>query len=175
MVGLYENQVFIENYNNWDELFQCEKKMLKCILHDVECVIEHVGSTAVYGLKAKPIIDIAVGLIDYKDMGIVQNKLIKFGYEFRENHGGLNRKVFIKITQNFRTHHIHVEKFDGLEWHNHVDFKNILISDAEVRNQYEKLKLRLANLYPNNREAYTLGKAKFIQNILSTYQNNRNK
>lgn len=171
MNGLCEDKVYLETYSEvWNSLFQYEKNILKVILNDINCIIEHVGSTSIYGLKAKPIIDIAVGLVEYNtDIDNVKQRLISSQYQFREEHGDVGRMLFIKTVNNVRTHHIHVEEFNGISWHNHIDFKDILTSNPDVRYKYELLKNDLAAKYYNNRKAYTLGKAKFIKNILREY------
>ena len=152
-MGLDRNKVKLEEYNEkWKEDFDKEKILLKNIFKEDAIDIQHVGSTAIPGIKAKPIIDIAIAV---KELDIAlkhKEELEKEGYVFRGDAGVKGRYFFSKGTDENKTHHIHVETIDSPNWENHVLFKNYLIKHPEEIKQYEKVKLELAEKYKDERK-----------------------
>lgn len=166
-MGLNRLDVQLEEYNEkWKEGFEEQKKVLKEIFKDDALEIEHVGSTSIPGLKAKPIIDMAIAVKDLDVALKYVDELEKHGYNFRGNAGVEGRYFFAKGPEDNRTHYLHVEPIDSPNWETHVLYKRYLLENPEVVKEYEKLKKELAKKYPNDRKSYTAGKNEFIQKVL---------
>lgn len=166
-MGLNRLNVELENYNkNWKKEFEKEKKLLKKIFGDDAIDIQHVGSTAIPGLKAKPIIDIALA-VENLDIALKhREELEKEDYNFRGNAGVEGRYFFAKGKEENRTHYLHIEPINSSNWESHILYKKYLLNNPDTIVEYEKLKEELAEKYPNDRKKYTEGKNNFIQNIL---------
>lgn len=168
MIGLQRGIVKLEldQEGSWKIEFEREKDKLLEALGDYIIDIQHIGSTAISHIMAKPIIDIAIGLNSWENVGKVKEKLIENGYYYRENAGDSNRLFFAKGEETRRTHYLHVYEFGSLGWKNHIYFRDYLNTHKEYREKYNELKLGLQSLYENNRDMYTKRKAKFISEVL---------
>ncbi len=175
-IGLKKGFVKVEKYNpEWKEEFNKEKKNLKKIFGDVALSIEHVGSTSVVGLSAKPIIDIAIGVNSLEDIAKVKEKILKFShYSIKENNADgeilMRRGVPIKQGEDkpsFITHFIHIVEIDGIKYKETLMYRDYLRKNKEVLKEYNDLKQKLAIKYQNDRKAYTKAKDDFIKSILS--------
>ena len=168
MIGLQKNSVdlCLINSDIYRAFYEDELEILTNILDGYFVSIEHVGSTAIPGIMAKPIIDIAVGLIDSESFDLITSILEKHGYIYLANRGEITRRIFIKTCDNIRTHHIHVEEYGKQNWINHVEFRNKLLSSTHLKKEYETLKIELSKKYATNREKYTSEKSEFIQKVL---------
>ena len=153
----------------WPELFEREKSILLPILSPwVQGPIEHVGSTAVPDLKAKPIIDIMVGVKDLDSSvgAIVElqcNGYCYYPYKADVMHW------FCKPTPEYRTHHLHLVPYNSVLWRERIKFRDILRNNREVAKEYEQLKVSLARNHENDRESYTAKKSPFIQSLLHDF------
>ncbi len=166
MNGLKRGTVaLIQHKEEWSKIFEKDKDMLLHILGNSAEDIQHVGSTAIPGISAKPIIDILVGLKDIFEAERFISKLEEKSYEYRPNASTQDRLLFIKGGENFRTHHIHVVQYDSNEWNRMIHFRDYLRENPNIAMEYKKLKEELAEKFPNNREAYTKGKEKFVKQI----------
>jgi GrpB-like predicted nucleotidyltransferase (UPF0157 family) len=165
MLGLPQGTVKLMPHTElWHQLFAEEEARLRDAISEYTLAIEHVGSTAVCGLSAKPIIDIAVAVRQIADAERCVTPLGNIGYEYHGEYGIPGRHFFCKGEP--RTHHLHLVEADSDLWRNHLLFRDYLRQHAEVAAQYDKLKRGLAHDYKDNREAYTEGKAAFIENVL---------
>jgi GrpB-like predicted nucleotidyltransferase (UPF0157 family) len=168
-----QEDVAISQYNSdWSQMFEQEKKhLLSCLPNDLIKRIEHFGSTAVPNLSAKPIIDILVEVISLEE---TKRKIVPIlerqGYDYfwRPTFGDDTPPFyawFIKRdSKRNRTHHIHMVESDFEHWERLL-FRDYLIEHPNVTKEYQDLKLRLANDYPNDRIAYTNGKTEFIVRV----------
>ena len=147
-----------------DELFAEEAVLLRRVVGDYVVAIEHIGSTAICGILAKPIIDIAVGVEKLTDGEKCVVPLENIGYEYRGEHGIARRFYFVKGEP--RTHHLHLVEKDSDFWRSHLLFRDYLRAHPAVAKEYENLKLELARKYANDRDAYLYGKTDFIENVL---------
>ncbi|WP_270564218.1 GrpB family protein [Clostridium beijerinckii] len=170
MIGLRQDEVVLSlsEPEYWNEAFKEEKQKLEVLLQGQYIAIEHVGSTAISGIMAKPIIDIAIGIKDFENIDIIKDLMIKGGYEYRSSNSSDERVLFIKVIDSKRTHHLHIEQYLGESWSNHVNFRDSLLHNTNLREEYMKLKIILAQKYPNDRKKYTSEKAEFIQLVLSS-------
>ena len=165
MLGLKRGTVkLIPHQKQWRDEFIKEKNLLHSILGE-HIEVEHVGSTAVPELLAKPIIDIAIGLTPESQSEQIKKILVENGYEDRGDDGS-GGHLFVKGSENIRTHHLHIIEKDSELWKNYISFCDYLKSHKPAREEYNLLKRDLEKKYANNREAYTISKADFIKKIL---------
>jgi GrpB-like predicted nucleotidyltransferase (UPF0157 family) len=161
--------VIIEPYDpEWPNLFLAEKARLDAVLHSYIDVIEHVGSTSVPGLAAKPVIDILVGIHSLGDTPQFVPLLQAIGYIYvPEYEVDLpERRYLKKVTAIAHTHHLHLAETNSKFFHDHIHFRDVLRAHPDVAAAYAELKLRLAAQYRNDRSAYTNAKSDFIQKAL---------
>ncbi len=166
-LGLERYTVALKPHDTrWAKLFEMERLRLKSILGD-EVDVQHIGSTAIPGLGAKPILDIGVGVEDFDAAFAFVEPLEALGYTFRGEQGIPRRHYFVKGSPENRTHHLHMLERTNTEWRKLLFFRDYLCAHPEALGQYQKLKTQLAKQFPKDREAYTDGKYAFIQNILN--------
>ncbi|OPX59054.1 MAG: dephospho-CoA kinase/protein folding accessory domain-containing protein [Methanomassiliicoccales archaeon PtaB.Bin215] len=146
----------------WKVLFQRERDSLAETLGPLARSIEHVGSTAVPGIRAKPVIDILVTVDDLRP-GNVEMGLARLDY-VHVDIGDPERLFFRKGMP--RTYHVHVVRHGGEEHWKHLLFRDRLIAHPEEAQEYERLKVSLAMRFRQDREAYSKGKDDFISMIL---------
>lgn len=159
-------------YNaEWLHMAKLEIENLRNILprnHVLD--IQHVGSTAIFGLSAKPIIDIQIAVDSL--MGIKQTAidLLKtLGYEFWYDNPDIERMFFVKGRPPLgekRTHHVHIVEPSSKHWQGKILFRDYLIAHPETAQEYEQLKIKLAQQYTYDREMYTEAKTHFINSVL---------
>ena len=167
MIGLKRGIVkLVPHQKKWTSLFEQERKSLNKILGN-NIKIEHVGSTAIPDIMAKPIIDIAVGYTDDSQKENIFNLIKSAGYEDMGEKGRIEYRFFAKGLDHNRTHYIHAVKYNSLGWDEMILFRDFLLKDKKARDEYNNLKNELAEKYSNLREKYTEGKAEFINNILN--------
>jgi GrpB-like predicted nucleotidyltransferase (UPF0157 family) len=165
MLGLKRGTVELAPHaEEWHRLFAQEEARLRDAVGEHVAAIEHVGSTAICGISAKPIIDIAVGVREIADAEKCVRPLEGMGYEYRGENGIPGRYYFIKGEP--RTHHLHMVELGSEFWKSHLLFRDYLRRRPEVAKGYEAVKIELARKYPDDRGAYTDGKGVFIRSVL---------
>ena len=128
--------------------------------------IEHVGSTSVPGLSAKPIIDIDVVIRDYGSLDAVISALGRIGYRHEDDLGIAGREAFgYEGKEHLQKHHLYVCPQDSPELKRHVAFRDYLRSHPEAVREYSRIKEEGAALYPNDIEQYIQHKSPFIEKI----------
>lgn len=166
-LGLERHTVALRPYDGrWAELFELERTRLQSVLGSEILAVEHIGSTAVPGLSAKPILDIGVAIEDFEAAFALVPRLEALGYTFRGEQGIPRRHYFVRGPHEKRTHHLHMLEHTHPEWHDLLLFRDRLRAQPETVRAYETLKRQLAKQYPNDREAYTNGKYRFIRAVL---------
>ena len=166
MLGLQKGTVkLVPHMELWHQLFAEEEARLREAIGEHVAAIEHVGSTAICGLSAKPIIDIAAAVREAADAERCVRPLEKIGYEYRGESGIAGRYYFVKGEP--RTHHLHMLELGSDFWKKHLLFRDYLRKHREVAEEYERLKRELAIKYERDREAYTEGKSRFIEEVLN--------
>ena len=161
-------EINIEKYTElWKVAFENEYRVLIKSIKEPTLKIEHIGSTSVEGLNAKPIIDIMIGLQDFDTASNHIISLENLGYEYISEYEDKmsDRKFFIKDSNGVRTHHIHMVSFETEFWNRHLKFRDHLQTNQADREDYLKLKIRLAKRKWKNGSEYANAKAKFIQKI----------
>lgn len=147
-------------------MFQSEKLFLERVAGEwLYGAIEHVGSTSVTGLVAKPVIDIMFGVRNLRDSMAAIEVLEKNGYCYAPYKTSVMH-WFCKPSANHRTHHLHLVPFNSLLWHQRIEFRDALRSDKELAFEYVSLKRNLAAKYEKDRELYTDKKWPFIKRVL---------
>ena len=138
---------------------------MECTLGSLGSRIEHVGSTSVPGLPAKPIIDMDVVIESADQLEDVAARLTEIGYEGRGDLGVTGRYAF-KSPAGLPDHHLYVCARDNAELHRHLAFRDYLRSHHAEAVAYGRLKQSLAEAHPFDREAYTEGKTHWIERTL---------
>ena len=152
--------------SEWISKFEIEKKFLLRIIGQWLCgTVEHVGSTAVPGLIAKPVIDIMFGVKTLEGSKPAIDILVKNGYQYFPYKAEVMH-WFCKPSDDFRTHHLHLVPFERPLWQERIQFRDLLRSNLAVAANYAALKQELAAKYKDDRETYTKLKWPFIQRCL---------
>jgi GrpB-like predicted nucleotidyltransferase (UPF0157 family) len=173
MLGLKRGTVILQPHDEkWHILFGDERSQILSAIGDFVLGIEHVGSTSICGISAKPILDIMVAISKYDDGEKCIAGLEALGYEYKGENGVAGRHFFGKGVP--RTHHLHMVELKGNLWACHLAFRDFLNSDKSMALEYDRLKRNLARNFPNDRESYTNGKCSFVEKVLnkSGYRNN---
>lgn len=156
----------------WARLFEKERDILLEIFGDKILAIEHVGSTSIPGLPAKPIIDIFAAVASLDNIDTFIQKLPTLGYEYIPERRFSDRQFFPKGPAECRTHHLSlVEITSETGWKNHLLFRDYLRKTADAREEYAILKRRLAEMYADNRGEYTEHKSSFVMKIIQKAKN----
>jgi GrpB-like predicted nucleotidyltransferase (UPF0157 family) len=146
MIGLERGVVRVEPYNaQWKRLFEEEKARLQTAIGQHVLDIQHVGSTAIPGMIAKPIVDIGIAVTSFEAASVCVQPVEQLGYEYRGEH---------------------MNEIGSRDWENQVLFRDYLIQHLGLAEEYATLKAGLARQYPTDRDAYTDGKAHFIERVL---------
>lgn len=163
-------KVEIAKYNLlWPALFAKEKEALQNIFSEENFVIEHIGSTSILGLGAKPVIDIMIGVSDFSLAKNFISGIESLGYQYISRYESVMpfRKFFIKDYLGKRTHHIHLVELNTDFWKRHLAFRNYLRENDSVRDDYYLLKKRLAEREWNSGDEYAAAKSDFINQVLN--------
>jgi GrpB-like predicted nucleotidyltransferase (UPF0157 family) len=162
-------KVEIVPYNpQWKIEFNNIKEMISTYIGDLIISIEHVGSTSIEGLSAKPIIDLDVVIEDNAVLPKIIERLKKFGFEHEGNLGVEGREAFRRTYEDgHMKYHLYVCPKDGKGFLEHIAFRDYLRTHEEPRKEYEELKIRLAETYRNNIDQYILNKKEFVESILN--------
>ena len=153
---------------SWDESANEIIHKLKEIFGNVALDIQHVGSTSIMHIKAKPIIDIAVGVRSFDDIPNILPRLEEAGIYQSILHAVPNDVLYVigDFDDDTRTHHIHIVEYDRMQWKNYINFRDYLSANPSVAKQYETLKIELVARNENDRNTYTDGKEEFINHTL---------
>ena len=152
--------------SNWNNEFKKIKLYLERALENSIIAIEHVGSTSVEGLLAKPIIDIDVIIESHDKFDDVKSRLENLGYYHEGDLGIKNREAFAHSEKHeFMTHHLYVCTRDSEELKRHITFRNYLRTHKEDREKYSASKLQAAIKYPTDIDNYLETKSPCITEI----------
>lgn len=163
---LTKHVVVLTYDEQWKQDFLKIKAEILPLLEEIIIGIEHIGSTSVQGLSAKPIIDIDVVIKDNTFMKSVISALEKIGYQHEGNLGIVGREAFkYDGKEHLRKHHLYVCPIDSLELKRHIGFREYLRTNTDAILEYSLIKEKGAKLYPNDIESYIAYKAPFIEKI----------
>ena len=159
-----EDPIIVVDYDaNWSSLYEQEKIQILNTLGDTVADIQHIGSTSVPGLAAKPVIDILLGL-EIPPLPIQISSLEALEYFYCGEFGIPGRHYFRRGMP--RTHQIHAVQIDSEFWKTHILFRDFLRTHPDVARQYEALKRDLAVKFRGDRHRYTNSKSPLIEQIL---------
>lgn len=157
-------RVYLEPYDpRWPVEFARESARVASVLGDVLFAIHHIGSTAIPGIRAKPIIDILAVVSDVSALDGRVEKMESLGYEAMGEFGMVGRRYFRKDdAAGNRTHQIHAFQLGSPQIHRHLAFRDFMRAHPDCAERYDTLKRRLAELHPSDVSGYTDGKDEFI-------------
>lgn len=159
-------RVEVLDYNSeWPELFEQIRSLVWPGVSDLATTIEHVGSTAVPGLPAKPIIDVCVVVASRDDVVPAIQRLATIGYEHKGNLGVEDREAFAR-PEGLPPHHLYLSPQDSISLINHLGVRDYLRTHPKMVKEYGALKKGLAERYPDDIDSYIEGKTDFILRIL---------
>lgn len=148
--------------SSWKSSYASEAGLIRNILESQLINIFHIGSTAVNGLKAKPIIDIMPVVEDISQLDSHISDFEALGYEAMGEFGIPGRRYFRKGEEN-RTHQVHAFQYDNLyDIERHLAVRDYLEAHEKIRREYAVLKTRLAEKFPEDIESYSDGKESFV-------------
>lgn len=158
--------MLVEHDPSWAQAYEDEKQRIGHALAGLALDIQHYGSTAVPGIRAKPILDVVVGIEQLAMGDRCIQPLRMIGYDFLGDElvpGGL---FFAKGLP--RTHHLNIVEWCGTRWMNNLLFRDRLRAEPATARRYEAKKIALAARFSDDRASYTRSKATFITSLLAT-------
>ena len=154
----------------WAQAFELERARLMALLPGVFLAIEHIGSTAVPGLVAKPVIDLMAAVESLHGVDALIDQLCENGYTTSHEFNATlaDRKWLMRWRDGRRTHHLHIVVRGGAPWHDRLAFRDALRRDHPLADRYATLKIELAVRHQADREAYTEAKADFVREAVES-------
>jgi GrpB-like predicted nucleotidyltransferase (UPF0157 family) len=170
MIGLNRHIVqVVEHHPNWAALAADACQEVQRVCGNLLTDLQHVGSTSVPDLPAKPILDIAAAVVTLDAIPALVQRLTGIGYLYRGDGGEEGGHLFVRESSpEVRTLHLHVVEHHGTQWRNYLCFRDLLRQHPEIREQYAGLKQELGNRFQDDRKSYTASKHDFIRGILET-------
>jgi len=167
-LGLQRGQVKLVPYNpEWADLFELEKNAIKQAFREKILGIEHIGSTAIPGMIAKPILDFMIAVDSLDEYELYTQELEKLGYQFRrDERSELEHILYVKGPEEKRTHYLKLTTLDSEFWKDHILFRDYLIEHPERAKKYSDLKQKLLEKHGGERENYTKEKENYINETL---------
>lgn len=159
----------VEYHDGWPEDFHKAAAELTTAFADLAVAVEHIGSTSVPGLCAKPVIDIMLGVQQLSQADLRIAALAELGYRYRPEYETQlpDRRYFVRQAGEIPRIHLHTVITGGLLWRRHLAFRDALRGNPQISRQYGDLKRRLAVSHADDRAAYSAAKAPFIEQILA--------
>ena len=154
----------------WPSRFEEEASRISAVLGGELVAIHHIGSTAIVGMWAKPIIDIMPLVRDIQKVDMYSEAMIALGYEPKGENTIPGRRFFIKGGDANRSHHVHAYEPDNPEVARHLDFRDYLVGHPQDAEAYASLKRSLAARFPHDINGYIAGKDAFVKEILQRAQ-----
>jgi GrpB-like predicted nucleotidyltransferase (UPF0157 family) len=147
----------------WAARFAEERSHIVGALAGSALDIQHIGSTAIPGITAKPVLDIAVAIRDFESGHALVSALVALGYTYRGENGIPRRHYF----ERGDLYHLHVFVQGSLDWQRHLRFRDGLLASPELATRYSQVKLAAARESGGRRERYQDLKASFIAEVQS--------
>jgi GrpB-like predicted nucleotidyltransferase (UPF0157 family) len=167
MLGLDRTRVLVAPYQpDWPARFAEEAERLRAALGTRLLAIEHVGSTSVPGLDAKPILDLMAGVESLAEAERLVPLLRELEYEHKPDPEIPERLYFVRGSAELRTHHLSLAEPGSAFWRQELRFRDLLRADPALASEYARLKHALAARHPRDRLAYAAGKQPFIEAAL---------
>ncbi len=172
MIGLKRHTVrLVTHQPEWAALAADACRRIRAVCGGCIVDVQHVGSTSVPGLIAKPILDLAAAVNGPEVMPELIGRLTAAGFIYRGDGGDEGGHLFVREPEpDVRTIHLHVVSSDDIQWAQYLVFRDLLRQDAALRERYAALKQELRATFADDRKAYTDGKHDFIRGILQMDQ-----
>jgi len=159
-------KIIVNQYNpQWVSQFESLHNAIWPHISDIALTLEHVGSTSVPGLVAKPIIDLTIVVPEEGCMPIIINRLASIGIKHRGNLGIIGREAFTRL-QGYPEHNLYACISGSQPLRNHIAIRDALRNNTKLAKKYGELKLLLASKYKNDIDSYVEGKSSFLLSIL---------
>jgi GrpB-like predicted nucleotidyltransferase (UPF0157 family) len=170
MLGLKHNVNSLVDYDpHWETAFIEERERLRDALGVIAQGIEHYGSTAVRGMRAKPILDILVGVAPLENWQKCKAPLERLGYDYAANAGVPEHHIFGRGRDSTeRTHLVHVVEFMGPSWRTDLALRDALRTNPKLREAYVREKERAVAAAPEGRAKYNEEKQSFVADMKAT-------
>jgi len=175
MIGQHKRNLNVVPFrSSWKELFEQEKDLLNRALGEKALQTEHIGSTSIPGIVAKPIIDIMVAVVSLSQATEHIPKLEELGYEYKSPDTVPERLFFAKEQEpEYRTHHLNLVAQDSVFWNNQLAFRDYLRKHDQLAVEYGNLKKHLAKVYSLTKVLDRDGKTEFVTKILELARKER--
>ncbi len=167
-LGLRRGDARVTAHNErWPDLYAELADELHDVLADLDVRIEHIGSTAVHGLWAKPILDVGIALpVDF-DVRDITRRLESFGLHFVEDLGDYGGLLFAASSApDIVVLHVHVVAIDNLQWRRYLLFRDALRNQQALADDYSTVKRTLAAAHPSDRPSYLAGKSEWVEHTI---------
>ncbi len=167
-IGLMGGVIRLDPYDPaWAECFLMEAKRIREVLHQRIGQVEHMGSTAVPGMIAKPIIDLMAAVEDFEKARSLIPDIEALGYCYGKDDEIADRHYFsLKLKDGLATHHLSLAESESQFWVRQILFRNYLRAHPEWSREYADLKRRLSVKHAGDRLAYVEAKSEFIELVL---------
>jgi GrpB-like predicted nucleotidyltransferase (UPF0157 family) len=166
VLGLPHGQNYLVDYSDaWPRLFQEEKARIEAVVGERICATAHVGSTAVPGIKAKPIIDIAIAVARLVVADELAPAMATIGYDYPGDIGIPDHRIFGR-DREARRFLVHVLEQNGYRWRELIAFRDIIRANRALAREYERVKIDAVARHRTGRAQYTESKAHFVQRLL---------
>jgi GrpB-like predicted nucleotidyltransferase (UPF0157 family) len=154
---------------DWPKLFLNIREELLSAFETTPVVVEHIGSTSVPGLAAKPVIDVLLGAGSLAEIEARIGRLEDHGFSYVSKYEREipDRRYFVKSPPDSLRLHVHGVEIGGRLWREHLAFRDALRNDPALLAEYQALKLRLAEEFADDKSAYTEAKGPFIKAVLA--------
>lgn len=150
----------------WREEFEAESRRIAVVMGENIVAIHHIGSTAIPGIYAKPVIDFLIEVKDIIETDTQTAAVAALGYEAMGEFGLPGRRYFRKEQPSgIRTHNVHTYETGSPEINRHLAFRDYMIAHPDIAQQYSELKRELAKKYPQDIEGYMDGKDEFVRMV----------
>ena len=157
--------VYLAPYDSmWPVMFEAEAARIEQVCVGLPLRLEHIGSTSVPGMSAKPVIDILAGRPPKSQPGPYIAAIRQLGYEHLGANGVPGREFFRRGSP--RSHHIHLTSWSSAVWKDHLTFRDVLRTKPAIARDYEALKRDAAIAFADDRRAYTDAKGPFIRGVI---------
>ncbi len=172
-IGLNSTQVRLSsNSTHWNELFNIEKEAILSVLDIDPIQIQHIGSTAINNIQAKPIIDIMLG-VKPEQVTEIMPLLKLIGWVYKANFEPKEWHFLAKEINGYVTHHLHVCHYNSNFYKEHIAFRDILNREPVILQEYEEIKQTMCASYANSRKEYTSAKSDFIVSVINKFRESK--
>jgi GrpB-like predicted nucleotidyltransferase (UPF0157 family) len=158
----------IQVENEWAERFETERLRLVTRFPHAFVDIQHIGSTSVPGVSARPVVDLLAGVPSMAIVDPLIASLCRFGYHTsaRLNLALPGRRLLVRRVHSRSSHHLHLVVHGGPQWQQRLEFRDALRQTEQIRRAYDEIKLRWGDRYYGRRLQYSQAKSSFITTVL---------